>query len=402
MSFRLTNCQRRSKAKDVYIRKPLEYSGHMTRKQKYDIIPLGICIHASGTKWDADTEMKYMYSSASNTSFHVLIDSKEIIECGNMNLSTMHVNEYANSYPNLNLISILICESKEYSNEYFTAINNTIEYVSELCCKYGWDTNNIFSHNDFNKNKCCPNLLLNKENPMNWEWFLNTINGRIIQKRKEDKDNTHKPEQFDELIEGYKKEYDIPSFADIGRCELGDVLHKYKNGEIDLKNYWRPGDTKVTSDGCEYVILDIGYDKLINGSSRTVTIMRRDLINLEVSFRSIDGGSYTAGFSKTQLCQEFKRRSDYYVGWFFNNNEFPYNLDVIKDGLKCDVFLLSVEEIFSEDNYAYFKNPKNRKLGNAYLTRTMVGDDFVFCDANGEYNYDHPWNSYGLVPCFVI
>ena len=60
MSFRLTKCNRRSKAKDVYIRRPLEYSDRMARKQKYNIIPLGICIHASGTKWDAETEMKYM------------------------------------------------------------------------------------------------------------------------------------------------------------------------------------------------------------------------------------------------------------------------------------------------------------------------------------------------------
>ena len=199
MSFRLTKVSRKSKYEDVYVRKPLKYSDFMIRKQKYRLTPCGICIHESGTKWDAESEMKYMYGPASTTSFHVLIDSKEVIECGNMNLSTMHVNDCDDSYPNLNLISILICESNEYSNNYLTAINNAIEYVSELCREYGWDASNIFSHNDFNKKKSCPNLLLNKENPMNWEWFLNTVNGYIIRKRKEDKKETHDQNQIDEV-----------------------------------------------------------------------------------------------------------------------------------------------------------------------------------------------------------
>ena len=56
----------------------------------------------------------------------------------------------------------------------------------------------------------------------------------------------------------------------------------------------------------------------------------------------------------------------------------------------------------------FFKNPKNRKLGGFWWTRSSTvdsdfrGGSYIACTCEGERGFSASGNREGLVPCFVI
>ena len=223
-------------------------------------------------------------------------------------------------------------------------------------------------------------------------------NKRIIKKMKD-------------FIEELEKEESIsvPAFADISKVELREVLGLYRTGKIDLKDYWKVGDTKEYN-GCTYVIIDIGYDQSADHfkfDKNTVTIMRTDLIYLDVSLSDADDSRTCKELEDTLIGKQMRQFSEFFTGRFFSG--LTTHVRKSDFTLVPRIFLPSEEEIFDKEKaYEYFKNPENRKLGNSWWSRSgfwntsSSGAYFVFCGSDGSRYHFHSRYSLGLAPCFVI
>ena len=226
----------------------------------------------------------------------------------------------------------------------------------------------------------------------------------------ENKEIIKKLKDFVEELENEEK-LKVPSFADISRDELIEVIELYRAGKIDLKDYWKVGDTKEYN-GCTYVIIDIGYDQSADHfkfDKNTVTIMRTDLINLNVSLSDVDGdwGSRTCKeLEGTLIGKQMRQFPEFFTGRFFSG--LTTHVRKSDFTLVPRIFLPSEEEIFDKEKaYEYFKDIKNRRLGNPWWScsgflRSNGYAYFVYCRSDGSQDDSIANNSRGLAPCFVI
>lgn len=149
----------------------------------------------------------------------------------------------------------------------------------------------------------------------------------------------------------------VPPFSEITKEELKRVLKLYKLGIIDLKDYWKPGDKRVTEDG-EYVILDIErdldgrYNNHCIQHTRTVTIMRTDFVNYHARLGSKEDAD-SLEFFNTELFYDLACNRKFFAGKLFK--DFISHRVLKGYSIECSVFIPSAKEVFNEEKaYEFF------------------------------------------------
>lgn len=119
------------------------------------LVPQSLTIHNTGNTASAFNESEYMKNNYDYTGFHVVIDDKQVIECIPFDRNSWHAGDGEYGKGNRSSIGIEIAYSMDYeSGKYDWAEENAIIYVSELLKKYGWGTDKIKQHWDWNGKNC--------------------------------------------------------------------------------------------------------------------------------------------------------------------------------------------------------------------------------------------------------
>ena len=124
-------------------------------KCPYKMKPKGICIHETYNDAPAKNEASYMKSNNKSTSFHLVVDDKEVIQCIPYDRNAWASGDGTNGEGNRNYIHIEVCYSKSGGQLYEKAKNNCINYVVKLMREYNFTIDNIKGHCNFS-NKNCP------------------------------------------------------------------------------------------------------------------------------------------------------------------------------------------------------------------------------------------------------
>ena len=128
-------------------------------KCPYEMTPKYITIHNTANDASAANEINYMISNANQTSFHLAVDDKEVIQGVPLNRSTWNAGDGSNGSGNRQSISIEICYSKSGGDRFNKAVENCIELVKQLMAKYNIPVQNVKYHQDWS-GKYCPHRLL--------------------------------------------------------------------------------------------------------------------------------------------------------------------------------------------------------------------------------------------------
>lgn len=109
-----------------------------------ELAPQGLVIHDTcdegGT---AQNNRDYFNRVYVGSSAHYFIDWKGIIQCVPESEQAWHAGPFAN----YRYLSIEMCNPSGYNLEQFNQVyKNTVSLAVDLCLKYNWNANNIFSH----------------------------------------------------------------------------------------------------------------------------------------------------------------------------------------------------------------------------------------------------------------
>lgn len=124
-------------------------------KCPYKMKPKGICIHETYNDAPAKNEASYMKTNNKSTSFHTVVDDKEVIQCIPYDRNAWASGDGTNGEGNRNYIHIEVCYSKSGGKLYEQAKNNCINYIVKLMREYNFTIDNIKGHCNFS-NKNCP------------------------------------------------------------------------------------------------------------------------------------------------------------------------------------------------------------------------------------------------------
>lgn len=124
-----------------------------------------ITIHNTGNPTStARNERNYLTNlyNTSSTSYHLVIDENEIIECIPLNEIAHHSG---NTQGNKTSLGIEVCESGDQEKVW----DNTVKFVAKKLFEFNWDVDRIVSHQRWN-GKNCPRLILPR-----WNQFIGDI-----------------------------------------------------------------------------------------------------------------------------------------------------------------------------------------------------------------------------------
>ena len=147
------------------------------RKATYGMSPIGITIHETDNNASARNEVAYMQRNDNWTSFHYAVDEKEVIQGLPLNRNSWTEGDGSNGTGNRKTISIEICRNYRTDNltNYYASRKRAEELVGWLMYVYGWDTKNIYTHNDWS-GKNCPRVIRQ-------EGYLNTFKANALKHR---------------------------------------------------------------------------------------------------------------------------------------------------------------------------------------------------------------------------
>ncbi len=140
-------------------------------KCPYPMSPIGICIHNTANDASAASEIKYMISNASSTSFHFAVDDREVIQGLPLDRNAWHAGDGGSGTGNRKYIIIEICYSNSGGAKFEAAMKNAAKLTADLLKKYGWDISKVKKHQDFS-GKYCPHRILSD---YGWNYFLNLV-----------------------------------------------------------------------------------------------------------------------------------------------------------------------------------------------------------------------------------
>lgn len=139
-------------------------------KCPYSMTPQYITIHNTSNNASAENEVKYMISNNNQTSYHVAVDDKYVIQAIPFNRNAWHAGDGANGTGNRKSIGIEICYSTGNIETFKKAEANCAKYVATLLKQYGWTTSRVKRHKDWS-GKNCPH----KTMELGWDRFIKMI-----------------------------------------------------------------------------------------------------------------------------------------------------------------------------------------------------------------------------------
>lgn len=139
-------------------------------KCPYSMTPEYITIHNTSNNASAENEVKYMISNNNQTSYHVAVDDKYVIQAIPFNRNAWHAGDGASGTGNRKSIGIEICYSTGNVETFKKAEANCAKYVATLLKQYGWTTAKVKRHKDWS-GKNCPH----KTMELGWDRFVKMI-----------------------------------------------------------------------------------------------------------------------------------------------------------------------------------------------------------------------------------
>ena len=143
-------------------------------KCPYSMEPQYITIHNTSNSASADAEIRYMISNNNQTSFHVCVDEREVIQAIPFNRNAWHAGDGASGTGNRKSIGIEIARSTGDANLFEQAERNCAAYVAKLLKERGWGIDRVKRHKDWS-GKYCPHKTMDK----GWQRFLNMIQAEL-------------------------------------------------------------------------------------------------------------------------------------------------------------------------------------------------------------------------------
>ena len=152
-------------------------------KCPYPMTPQYITVHNTSNDASAANEVAYMLRNNNQTSFHVAIDEKEVIQAIPFNLNAWHAGDKVNGTGNRKSIGIEICRSTGDLETFKKCEANAAHYIATLLKQYGWGVDRVKQHYDWS-GKNCPH----RTRQLGWSRFI-----KMIQKELDILNNPPKP-----------------------------------------------------------------------------------------------------------------------------------------------------------------------------------------------------------------
>ena len=155
-------------------RQNLVSSSKYSIKCPYSMSAQYITIHNTSNSASADAEIRYMINNNNQTSYHVCVDEKEVIQAIPFNRNAWHAGDGVSGTGNRKSIGIEIARSTGDANLFARAEQNCAEYVAKLLKERGWGIDRVKRHKDWS-GKNCPHKTMEK----GWQRFLNMIQDEL-------------------------------------------------------------------------------------------------------------------------------------------------------------------------------------------------------------------------------
>lgn len=145
-------------------------------KAPYAMTPEGIVVHNTAGTASAREEAAAMIESTAATSFHVVIDEAEAVECIPFARNAWHAGDGAAGYANRHLIGLEIARSMDTASDRFDqAEANAALYIAHVCRQYGWTSAQLHQHNWYSST-ACPH-----RTKTHWQTFLAQVDEYIAE-----------------------------------------------------------------------------------------------------------------------------------------------------------------------------------------------------------------------------
>lgn len=145
-------------------------------KAPYAMTPEGIVVHNTAGTASAREEAAAMIASTAATSFHVVIDEAEAVECIPFARNAWHAGDGAAGYANRHLIGLEIARSMDTASTRFDqAEANAALYIAHVCRQYGWTSAQLHQHNWYSST-ACPH-----RTKTHWQTFLAQVDEYIAE-----------------------------------------------------------------------------------------------------------------------------------------------------------------------------------------------------------------------------
>ena len=115
-------------------------------KAPYTMTPQYITVHNTSNNASAQQEINYMIKNNNQTSYHVAIDEKYVIQAIPFNRNAWHAGDKTNGTGNRKSIGIEICRSTGDTNMFLQAEKNAAHYIAKLLKQYGWGVDRLKQH----------------------------------------------------------------------------------------------------------------------------------------------------------------------------------------------------------------------------------------------------------------
>ena len=143
-------------------------------KCPYTMTPEYITVHNTSNDASAANEVKYMIGNNNQTSYHVAVDEKEVIQAIPFNRNAWHAGDGASGTGNRKSIGIEICRSTGDVATFKKCEENAAKYIATLLKQYGWTTAKVKRHKDWS-GKNCPH----KTMELGWDRFVKMIQAEL-------------------------------------------------------------------------------------------------------------------------------------------------------------------------------------------------------------------------------
>src|SRR5699024_146002 len=121
-------------------------------KAPYSMNPNTITVHNTANTASARNEVNYLRNNNNQTSYHVAVDDKEVVQTIPSTRNAWHAGDGGNGGGNSRSLGIEICYSMgngysgAYSSRRRQAEDNAALYIAQLLKQYGWGVVRLTQH----------------------------------------------------------------------------------------------------------------------------------------------------------------------------------------------------------------------------------------------------------------